>query len=481
MSLDTNKGTSDSQDNDFLTKVINEYLHGESANGRPAAAGLISNQKHFKRQEIIQALTGIQTTYKPAYIPGKTVNINTDEFKSALLNSMANLSNAAMPRSMNQIDGRTIDFVEMIFGAFLRDPNLSASVKRLLLKLQIPVIKTSLMDSGFFFEMDHPARKMLNGIANLGIGMDDEAGTLYQTIELIIDQLLRGFDQNMASFSTALTSLSRLKNIENKKSEENETTTRQMLVIEHAKQLVLTELQYYTMKVKLPKAIQPLILSNWSTLLFQRYIKHGKESDQWKEGISILKLLISSLKPVNSTDDWLSLNAIHEHIADTIKSNLENTRQNKDKINQAITSLEQHYRELLASSPYAPDADQVLEVDSDEALQSLQAKAMEMSPSPNDEREREAEVKLRQLPECVTVNSWFEIHMGANSSVRRLKLAVINLEKASLVFVDRKGIKVLEKDAELFSREIESGESRLIEDRNAFEFALHQVINKINR
>jgi len=481
MSLDTNQGSGGVQDNDFLTKVINDYLHGESAVGRPAAAGLLANQRHFKRQEIIQALTGIQTTYKPDFVAGKSVNINTDEFKSALLNSMASMSNGSMPRSMNQIDGRTIDFVEMIFGAFLRDPNLSDSVKKLLLKLQIPVIKTSLMDSGFFFEMSHPARKMLNAIANLGIGLDNQAGTLYQTIDLIIEQLLRGFDQNMASFATALTSLSRLKNIENKKSDENEATTRQMLLIEHAKQLVLTELQYYTMEIKVPKSVQPLILSHWSTLLFQRYIKFGKESCEWKEGISILKLLISSLKPISSINDWLSLNAIHSHISETVSTSLEDTRQNKEKVFQATTSLNKHYHTLLATSEYAPAAKHDIKIDSEEALQSLQARASEIAPSPNDALEILAGDKLRKLQDCITVNSWFEIHMGENNSVRRLKLAVINHEKAILVFVDRKGIKILEKDAELFSQEIESGESRLIEDRNVFESALHQVISKINK
>ena len=204
------------EDKEYVSKVINNYVKNSSSDSsalRSSAAG----KNFFNREDVLKALTNIQLTYKTNYVAGQKVNINTENFKTSLLNSMAKMNNVAVPKSMNQIDGRTIDFVEMIFGAFLRDHNISDTIKGLLLRLQIPVIKTSLIDHNFFYDNKHPARTLLDTVAHLGIGIEEIDNTVYQTINLVLDQLLRSYDKNAVSFRTALTSLQRLTTIEQKK------------------------------------------------------------------------------------------------------------------------------------------------------------------------------------------------------------------------------------------------------------------------
>ncbi|VAW62953.1 hypothetical protein MNBD_GAMMA10-1973, partial [hydrothermal vent metagenome] len=260
------------QDKEYLSKVINDYVKNKSDDGT-ALKATASGKNFFNRDDVLKALSSIQMTYRSNYVAGQQININTDSFKTALLNSMAKLNNVAIPKSMNQIDGRTIDFVEMIFGAFLRDTNISDAIKSLLLRLQIPVIKTSLLDHNFFYDNKHSARTLLDTIAHLGIGIEEEKNTVFQTINLVVDQLLRSFDRNTISFRTALTSLQRLTTIEQKKLKQNEDVTRKQFIQEHARQLVLSELQYHTMNIQLAKPVQPLLLNNWSTYMFGCYLK----------------------------------------------------------------------------------------------------------------------------------------------------------------------------------------------------------------
>lgn len=54
------------------------------------------------------------------------------------------------------------------------------------------------------------------------------------------------------------------------------------------------------------------------------------------------------------------------------------------------------------------------------------------------------------------------------------------MEEAKLVFVDRMGVKVIEKDAEEFLNEINRGQSSLIADHSAFDHALGMVINSLS-
>ena len=90
-----------------------------------------------------------------------------------------------------------------------------------------------------------------------------------------------------------------------------------------------------------------------------------------------------------------------------------------------------------------------------------------------------AQEKLSQLPTMVHPGVWFEIYNGEDKAVRRLKLSVILTEVAKLVFVDRKGLKVIEKDAADFAAELDKNKSRFIADHSTFEHALGQVIHSM--
>ena len=92
---------------------------------------------------------------------------------------------------------------------------------------------------------------------------------------------------------------------------------------------------------------------------------------------------------------------------------------------------------------------------------------------------RTSEQKIARLPDSIKPGIWYEIYAGAGKPVRRLKLSVILQDTGSLVFVDRKGIKILEKDAEEFACEIKEERSRLLADHSTFDSALGKIIGSI--
>lgn len=474
----TGKETSpDISDKEYLSKVINEYVK-DAEDGKSALKASAAGKNFFNREDVIKALTNIQLTYKTKYTPGQQVNINTEEFKTALLNSMAKMSNVAIPKSINQIDGRTVDFVEMIFGAFLRDHNVSDTIKTLLLRLQIPVIKTSLVDHNFFYDNSHPARVLLDKVAHLGIGIENESNTVYQTINLIIDQLLRSYEKNSVSFRTALTSLQRLESIEKQKLKQNEDVTRKQIIQEHARQLILSELQYHSMNISIPKPVQPLILQNWSTYMFGCYLKFGKSSYEWQESIDILKIVTKSLAKIKSHKQWSSLKNNYQEIVHTVEEKIATTKQNKEKAFMAISNLKRHYEKTIDQSEFFEEAE--IAVKQDESLKdSIYADKSNDEMSPVEKLVKSASEKIAELPEFVKPGVWFKIFTGDDQPPRRLKLSLITAENAKLVFVDRKGDKVIEKDADIFAKELQSNLSQMLEDHSVFDHALSQVIAQI--
>ena len=450
--------------------VINDFINGSNSGSDSNRIRPKASKHTLPRSDVIDALSKIQPVYKSEYIVGQKTNINTDKFKSALLNSIATINPSANTRSVNQIDGHTIDFVEMIFGAFLRDKNISSAIKALLLKLQIPVIKIAMLDTKFFYNHKHPARNVLDEIAHIGIGIDDAEAPVLKTIELISDQLLNSFDKNIISFHTALKALNRLRLIEQGKQDDNEKQTKKNILKEHARQSVLTSLQYHIGVTNLPKALQPLILKQWSTLMFHRFIRFGKDSTQWAECTDILNEILTGIRKAKTHADLLKIKNSQPNLHHEVEALLHETKLNKEHIHNAVNTLKLNIkRNIIISEEHL----KTVSIDNEHAPQKLPVNAEEQELN-------KAKNKISQLPMSVKSGTWFEVYTGENKAIRRLKLSVIIMDTAKLVFVDRMGIKVIEKDADEFSKEIENDRSRFLADHSIFNHALSNVIMSLS-
>lgn len=469
------------KDPEYISKVINNFIFNDESNQATTTNRKPSSGKqHYNRQHVIKALSSLQMSYRPKYTPDQKTNINTDAFKSALMNSMAKLDNVAIPKSMNQIDSKTINFVEMIFGAFLRDKNVSDAIKELLLLMQIPIIKVALIDNKFFNNEKHPARHALNSIAHLGIGIEDKENTVYQTMQYIIEQLLQSFDENMDVFKTTKLSFDRLAEIEKSKHEKTEKQTRQLITIEYTRQLVLKELKYYTMGVSIPDSLQPLILSHWATLMYHRFINFGKDSIEWREAVGILRLLVKSFSPINTREDWLALRSIYKGIVNSVRSCLNDSRQNKEKTFIATSNLNNYYTNKINDSEfYNENTSEDINETSDVAGGFNPSSLIDLELNPLEREADQPNSLVDTLPEMIKQNNWFEVFTDYSHPVRRLKLSVIMKEYAKLIFVDYMGNKVIEKDIEQFIIELRNDQSRQINDHSIFEYALSMVIISI--
>ncbi len=463
------------EEKEKITRAIKSFINGEKDSSPSTTTKQTSAGKQFHdRRDVIKALTSLQTTHKPRYIPGET-QIKTDDFKHALLNSMAKMGNTNLSKSLNAIDGRTIDFVEMLFSAFLRDKNISVALKSLLLELQIPLIKVSMLDSMFFQNNHHPARNTLDTIAHLGIGIEDAENTLFKTMQLIVEQLQNTFEQNLNSFNTALTALSRLTAIEKSKTGQQEEVTQKAIFKEHARQIVLNALQRHTYKKIIQKELKPLILRQWSAIMFQRFIKYGKESSQWNEIITLLKHIIYSVQPINSSEQWVLLNNDSDILINDIEAQLRTTRLSPGSIDASLTALGEIHARLIETSEFFQESP-----DYSLAEKSLDEMMLE-SEVPMPEAGDPPHIQISRLPRDVKQGVWFEIYNGENKALRRVKLSVILFDEAKLVFVDRHGNKVIEKMADQFVEELNQEKSKIIADHSIFNHALGQVINSIIR
>src|SRR5690625_7872639 len=107
--------------------------------------------------------------------------------------------------------GRQYDYalrlVSLLFQFILEDRNLPAPIKCLLVRLQIPVLRLALQDKAVFNRSGHPARRLLNEVANASLGWVPEGAPeqdpFYQRIEGLVNRILDEFDGEDAPFKDA--------------------------------------------------------------------------------------------------------------------------------------------------------------------------------------------------------------------------------------------------------------------------------------
>ncbi|PZP78976.1 MAG: DUF1631 domain-containing protein, partial [Ectopseudomonas oleovorans] len=73
-------------------------------------------------------------------------------------------------RVVGEVDEDVINLVSMLFEFILDDRTLPDSLKALIGRLQIPMLKVAVLDKTFFSRGSHPARRLLNEIASAALG-----------------------------------------------------------------------------------------------------------------------------------------------------------------------------------------------------------------------------------------------------------------------------------------------------------------------
>jgi len=142
------------------------------------------------------------------------------EVTSLPLNRIPYIRAAISDKIVNTTDKITMDVIALLFDYIFRDPSIPDSLRSLFSRLQVPILKTALLDRSFFSNRKHPARRLLDHLAAASIGATSDAGysAAFQLIATgLIDEICRDFKVDMVVFETADVRLQEFSDAEQRK------------------------------------------------------------------------------------------------------------------------------------------------------------------------------------------------------------------------------------------------------------------------
>lgn len=482
--------------NQEFGRIVNEFMSGEMTISdeelqlpesflRTPTQRDLNGKNCYERKEVVKALSSLQ--HKITSMHEDTENLTAKKIKQELVADISKEHGGIIDKQVNLLDERSIDFVGMMFSAISDDVAVSEIMTNLIYHLQIPVMKVAMIDRSLFESEKHPARETVDLLTAAGMGINVKEDRLYSELEEIVDSILDKFDIDIVTFEKAVDELENIIKKEERLTSETEREQQKKILQEHARNIVISQLKMVSCEKQIPNNVRPLVLKHWSTLMLNRYIRHGRSSEQWVQSVMLLKLLLKCIQPVKFASQYDLLKKNHMALIEAVTEELYHTQQDKKLIKMQVAELKSHFIQLI-------DDYGLKVIDNNHARISdvgigEQALNETMSESSVENTEDElqyvqqqteiAKQKIAQLPNATKPGVWYEIYNGADKPVRRLKLSVILTDAAQLIFVDRKGVKVIEKDAEDFANELEESRSRVLADHSAFEQALGKVITAL--
>ncbi|WP_460891000.1 DUF1631 family protein, partial [Ramlibacter alkalitolerans] len=172
-----------------------------------------------------------------------------------------------------------------LFDELVKDVRPSSQASTLLTKLQVPLLRVALSDKRFFNDSHHPARQMLNAVAETGaywLGDDDADGALVSKMQGLVDRTLRDFDGDMSLFESLLKDLSSHLQTIARKAEVAERrhveAARGKERLAQARDRAADAVKEITEGSELPVFTRTLLNQAWTDVMALTSLRHGEDS-----------------------------------------------------------------------------------------------------------------------------------------------------------------------------------------------------------
>ncbi len=459
-------------------------MSGSGGAQLPPAIGPFGGPRILVTPELSDALGRLQHGETGFDFAGAQVQFSG--LQQDMHNVLRDIRDSPLGTNANQLEAMTIELVAMLFDFIFETRDLPDSIKALIGRLQIPVLKAAMLDGAFFSKKSHPSRLLVNALAHAGIGWSPTMGhddPLYRKIEAIVHRVLDEFTDDIGLFDTLRADLEAFLATEQKTAEVNIQSTADEINkrdrIEIAQMISRSEIERRLKQNPAPNFLATFLRDKWQTTLEHLYLQDGEESEAWTSALSTLDDLVWSVQPKRATDDRKKLVAMLRNLLRRLHGGLHNVAWEPGEREQFMSNLVAAHaaavKVSLAATPMpttavseaaAAAAVEASAKGDQEAANKALALAEAMAPAPPPpEPEPEAEVlqdRFAEVAGSLERGMWVEFE-GEDGQLAFAKLAWVSPLRGTYLFTNRQGQKAVSLTADELAERFRNDRARLVE------------------
>jgi len=434
-----------------------------------------------------------------------------------------------------------INLVTLLYEAIWDDSSVPIPIKELIGRTQITIIKVALADVEFFNNEDHPARAILNEFAAAGIGWTEvqrlEEDPLYKKIRELVERILVNYTDNNELFDKLLADFHQFKVQEAAKTRKLEQrilkASERKERLEDIHELVGEKIEERTLGRELDPYVEELLKGPFYKFMVLLVLKEGPGSNAWKQAINTIDVLLWTVQPHEHTGDKDRLATVNPRLLNNLRKAFRIASVDKTEIDQLIAQLQRVQDdtfpdEVLEEPEQGKDASndtveatgeggigeerpiansgvrflaagefeqetsreaeaskagalvtktQADKADRETATAEPEQAAAASGDAAGDDKLADDDSYLRRV-DALGVGMWVEF-IGQNGNNTRCRLAAKINAIDKYIFVNRQGVKVVEKTRLGLALELRDGTVSIVSDGLLFSRALEAVIGNL--
>ena len=364
-----------------------------------------------------------------------------------------------------------IDLVGMLFDFILDDDNLPDNCKTALSHLHTPYLKVALHDKALFTQHHHPARQLLNSMAQAGVlygGEGDDRGLLakmHWVVERVIHSFngdLQLFDSLLEEFNEYVATLKHKVELRERRAVEAAKGRDKLL---GARQQAVEAIEKCLHGRDLPPLLKNFLELTWTDVLVFILLRGGERSGEWQKACDTAEQLAWSGTPLDE-NGRVQLGQLRIGLLEELRKGLELLGgYHEDGIRRLLQDIVACQHAVQAKQPQL--AARLKPQLQESALGAMLGEDAELAkaPRPKGTLSARAQGFVKEL-ENLEFGVWFEFVNGDDTQT--LKLSWFSPTTRNYMFVDHAGQRVAVKPIGQLAEEMEQGKARLLpRERNA--------------
>lgn len=350
-------------------------------------------------------------------------------------------------------DADTFELLGLLYNEVEREVRPESPASDLLTRLQVPLAQVALRDREFFLRPEHPARELLNAVAESGATWqtdDDLDPRLLHQLHQSVDFVIKHYQGDEAVFAQANQEVQRHLEAAARKAELTERrhieAARGKERLEIAKQRAAETIEAAFNDHQPPRFVQALVNQAWADVLTLTQLRQGEHSDEWTEQLqTTLQIVAATTAPAEAPKDpqlpariekALLQVGYHEEEAQAIARRLSSAGGEDDGSSRTELTAKLKARARLGEQNMVQ-------------RQPVQAR------SP---KEQECFEHLRALP----FGTWFEFTLNQQGDVQRQRLSWFSPVTGHALFVNQRGQRTGEHSLDSLARLMAQGQVQVV-------------------
>ena len=375
--------------------------------------------------------------------------------------------------------------ISLLYESFCRDISLVEPIKELILATQVVMTKIALSDKELLSETRHPVRLLMNEVTNVGVGWVDleglRADPTFNLLENLLVRLVTEYDGDNALVESLLEELQihSEQRAESEKPDEDRSSGKGN---EYRRRI--SEINsYVSQKIQerinepLHPVIDEVVNQHYHKFLLSVVQRDGQGSNSWILVIKILDLLLWTVRSEKKDDDFIRYRRFNHRLLANLKKALLKADLSESHCDELLDAVKKVQEASFKTKPAKRRSAKGPFKEMDPGVMAgMRRSGRDSMSGPRElaEKRDESDVYLQQVDK-LPIGAWLRFRMEDRKDMHgTLAARMSDIDK--LVFINRRGVKIVEKSRTGLAQELRDGTVKIVSDWPLFERGMESVI-----